>query len=146
MFMDSSVSLFERMGGRPALLNLLRHFYADVRQHRVIGTVFEQQIEDWPEHIEKIATFWTQITGGPAGYPGGMPARHIPLGLKEEHFQTWLSLWEINCGLWLDPKCADEMIGIAQQIGLRLRQFCDVPQPGSAKMDWMNIRFPPSKP
>lgn len=124
--MPASASLFERLGGRPGLLRLLNHFYADVRQHQVIGPIFNEQIEDWPAHIEKIANFWSQVTGGPAGYGGGMPARHIPLGLREEHFQAWLGLWETNCRIWLDPESAAEMISIANQIGLRLRQFCGI--------------------
>jgi len=126
--MEVSTSLFERLGSRPALLRLLRHFYADVRQHRVIGPIFENQIEDWPAHIGNIADFWTQITGGPAAYAGAMPARHIPLGLREEHFEAWLGLWDINCRLWLSPDCADELSALARKIGRRLRQFCEVPR------------------
>jgi len=139
MFMESAPSLFERLGGKPVLLRLLHHFYADVRQHRLIGPVFEAQVENWPEHIEKIATFWSQVTGGPAVYDGGMPARHIPLGLKEEHFQAWLGLWEVNCLVWLDTESANELIVLAQQIGLRLRQFCGVSQP--TNFDWMTVKF-----
>jgi hemoglobin len=124
--MEIGTSLFERMGGRPGLMRLLDHFYADVRQHRVIGPIFERQIENWTIHIETIAGFWAQITGGPAFYGGGMPARHIPLGLREEHFQAWLGLWDVNCHLWLAPDCADELSALARHIGLRLRQFCGV--------------------
>src|SRR5579884_3523560 len=119
-------SLFERLGGREVLVRLLNHFYADVRQHELIGPVFENQVEDWPSHIEKIADFWSQVSGGPAGYGGGMPARHIPLGLKEEHFQAWLGLWDTNCHIWLAPDCAGEMSALAQQIAKRLRQFCGI--------------------
>jgi hemoglobin len=121
--------LFERLGGQPAVERLLRHFYADVRQHSLIGPIFNSKIENWPEHIEKIARFWTQVAGGPARYTGGMPIKHMPLGLREEHFAAWLGLWEINCRQWLTPECAQEMIAQAQQIAVRLRQFCGVPVP-----------------
>src|SRR6516162_2461318 len=102
-------TLFSRLGGRPGLLNLLRHFYADVRQHQLLGPIFNAQIDDWPGHIEKIGDFWSQVTGGPSGYGGGMPMPHIPLGLREEHFRAWLGLWDINCRTWLNPECAKEM-------------------------------------
>lgn len=128
-YMEISKSLFERLGGRIILLRLLHQFYADVRQHQLLGPVFEQQIENWPEHIEKIADFWTQVTGGPSVYAGGMPARHIPLGLREEHFQSWLGLWDSNCRIWLSADCAAELSAMARQIGKRLRQFCGVPLP-----------------
>lgn len=127
--MDVGLSLFERVGGRPGLLRLLNHFYADVRQHSLIGPVFEAQVENWQEHIETIASFWGQIIGGPPAYNGQMPARHIPLSLREEHFEAWLSLWDFNCHRWLSPDCADELTAYARQIGRRLRQFCGVGSP-----------------
>ena len=52
-------SLYERLGGRAGLLDLLKYFYADVRQHREIAPIFAAQIEDWPAHLEKIADFWS---------------------------------------------------------------------------------------
>lgn len=121
--MGTPSSLFERIGGRAGLVNLLRQFYADVRQHQVIGPIFEHQIENWPEHIETIADFWSQVTGGPAGYSGRVPERHFPLGLREEHFQAWLDLWEFNCRRLLAPPEADELTNYARQIGRRLRHI-----------------------
>lgn len=129
--MESRPTLFGRLGGRPALVRLLNHFYADVRQHQVIGPIFERQIENWPKHIEKIANFWSQATGGPAAYSGAMPARHIPLGLREEHFEIWLGLWSFNCQREASADCAEELIGIAQNIARRLRQFCGVTKPSA---------------
>ena len=127
--MNTSVPLFNRLGGAPALQVLLRHFYADVRQHRVLGPIFAAHIENWPAHLEKIAGFWSQVTGGPAVYSGSPPARHLPLNLQAEHFQAWLGLWDVNCRLWLAPDCAAEMSALAAQIGRRLRQVCQVPAP-----------------
>lgn len=120
---QSPATLFERLGGRPALLQLLRHFYADVRQHQVIGPIFRAQIHDWPAHLEKIADFWSGATGGPALYSGPMPQRHFPLGLEAEHFEIWLDLWRRNCRIRLQPTEAAEMIRLAEDIGERLRDL-----------------------
>lgn len=122
-------SLLIRMGGRSALQNLLHHFYADVRQHQVIGPIFAAKISDWPKHLEKIADFWSTIAGGPPAYSGPMVAKHMPLDLREEHFQAWLGLWEHNCKIWLPADCAMEMIQFAQNIALRLRMACGVNVP-----------------
>ena len=113
--------LFDRIGGRSGLLKLLRHFYADVRQHEVIGPIFNAHIKDWPAHLENIADFWSGITGGPAKYRGGMPIKHLALGLGEEHFQAWLGLWKRNCTTHLPQLEAQEMTAIADKIGLRLQ-------------------------
>lgn len=126
--MDPSVSptsLFARLGGRARLLHLLRHFYADVRQHREIGPIFLAQIDDWPAHLEKIADFWSNVTGGPIRYEGPMPQKHFPLALEERHFAAWLDLWERHCRAHLAPGEAQEMIAAAQGIGERLRWLID---------------------
>ncbi|MFT3867812.1 MAG: group III truncated hemoglobin [Nibricoccus sp.] len=118
-----AATLFERLGGRPRLLALLRHFYADVRQHREIGPIFTAQIQDWPAHLEKIADFWSGATGGPARYSGPMPYKHLTLGLEEKHFAAWLDLWRRNCHTQLPPTEAREMIALAEAIGARLRHI-----------------------
>jgi hemoglobin len=118
---ERSTSLFDRMGGRSGLAQLLRHFYADVRQHNEIGPIFRAQITDWPSHLEKIADFWSGATGGPARYAGPMPQRHFPLGLEENHFEAWLDLWRRHCRAHLGAAEATEMIRLAEMIGVRLR-------------------------
>ena len=107
-------------------MRLLKHFYADVRQHELIGPIFNEMIEDWSSHLDLIASFWSTVTGGPSGYSGQMPARHIPLSLKEEHFQAWLGLWKHNCQIQLTQDCAAEMIELADSVASRLRMFCGV--------------------
>ena len=114
-------SLFERIGGRAAIAQMLRHFYADVRQHQVIGPIFNAQIADWPAHLEKIADFWSGATGGPARYSGPMPQRHFPLGLGLEHFEAWLDLWRRQCRIRFAAPEAAEMIRLAESIGERLQ-------------------------
>ena len=113
--------LFDRLGGRKTLSHLLRYFYADVRQHHEIGPIFAAHIENWPVHLEKIADFWSGATGGPVTYAGPMPAKHMPLGLEEKHFQAWLGLWQRHCRAHLPAGEAEEMIGLAENIGQRLR-------------------------
>jgi hemoglobin len=117
----STSSLYDRIGGRTALVQLLRHFYADVRQQREIGPIFARHITDWPAHLEKIADFWSGITGGPAAYTGGMPGKHLPLGLEGKHFEAWLELWRRHCRAHLAPAEAEELIAVAETIGERLQ-------------------------
>ena len=109
-----------RIGGQEVLNNLLRHFYADVRQHQLIGPIFNQEIEDWPAHLVNIGQFWARILGGPSDYSGQMPAKHFPLGLELHHFDAWLTLWDANCLCYLRPQEAGEMSQLAHEIGDRL--------------------------
>ncbi len=118
--------LFERLGGRTRLALFLRHFYADVRQHREIGPIFTAAITDWPSHLGKIADFWSGATGGPVLHSGPMPYKHLRLGLEEKHFEAWLELWRRNCRVHLPTGAAEEMITAAERIGGRLRQIVGV--------------------
>ena len=116
-------TLYERVGGHKGLSRLLHFFYADVRQHEVIGPIFNRQIQDWPAHILKIAEFWARATGGPSLYSGQMPLKHLALGLEAEHFEHWLAFWDWNCRRHLPAREAEEMSALAHGIGERLRQI-----------------------
>ena len=118
---SSPTSLFARIGGREKLLQLLWHFYADVKQHHQIGPIFRAQISDWPAHLEKIADFWSNVTGGPVLYNRPMPLKHFPLGLEPHHFETWLDLWRRQCRIQLPPAEAAELSAAADSIGERLQ-------------------------
>ncbi len=118
-----TASLFERLGGRAAITELLRYFYADVRQHQVIGPVFLAQIDDWPTHLDKIADFWSGATGGPARYSGPMPQKHFPLALGPGHFEAWLDLWRRQCRIRFPEPESAELIRLAEGIGERLRSL-----------------------
>lgn len=114
-------SLYERVGGRDRLMLLLRRFYADVRQHDVIGPIFNQTIHDWTAHLEKIGDFWSNVTGGPIRYAGPMPFKHVPLGLDLQHFVAWLELWRRHCHAHIGGAEAEELIAAAESIGARIR-------------------------
>ena len=116
-------SLYDRIGGRETLTILLRHFYADVRQHGLLGPVFNQHIHDWPAHLAKIGEFWARLTGGPSGFVGSLPLKHAPLGIDARHFDAWLGLWEANCRCYLAPGEALELFELAQMIGRRLQSI-----------------------
>jgi hemoglobin len=122
----NGTTLYERIGGRDTLAHLLRHFYSDIRQHKLVGPIFNEKIQDWPSHLETIGSFWARLTGGPSNFSGGMPAKHLPLGLNASHFHAWLQLWEFNCRAHLKTAEAQEMITLAHEIGRRLKAIIGV--------------------
>jgi hemoglobin len=119
--MHETETLYERIGGSNTIALLLKHFYADVRQHQVIGPIFDSRIQNWPEHLAKIGEFWARVTGGPSSYSGQMPMKHLALGLSPEHFGIWLQLWDANCHCYLKPREARELSDLAHEIGARLK-------------------------
>src|SRR5215469_4680471 len=124
---DVANKFYQRVGGRERISNLLRHFYADVRQDPLIGPIFNAQIKDWEEHLEVITNFWETVIGGPRNYARPMPMKHLPLHLREEHFERWLFLWRANCRAQLPADVARDMIGLANHIGDKLRLILAIP-------------------
>ena len=116
-----SETLYQRLGGHEGILRLLHPFYADVRQHAILGPIFNARIHDWPAHLAKITEFWARQTGGPSGYGGGFAAAHLPLGIGAEHFAHWLRLWDINCRRNLAEADAREMSALAHALAARLQ-------------------------
>ena len=114
--MSADQSLYERLGGHEEILKLIKPFYADVRQHAIVGPIFNAHIQDWPAHLEKIADFWALQAGGASRYRGGFAGAHMSLGLQAEHFQHWLSLWELNNARSLASREAEEMNALAQRL------------------------------
>jgi hemoglobin len=118
--------LYQRIQGREGIFNLLRHFYADVRQDPLIGPIFNSQIKDWKHHLEVIGSFWETLLGGSRSYARPMPMKHLPLQLTQEHFARWLFLWQANCRAQLPADVAREMIDLAHHIAGRLRLILGV--------------------
>lgn len=118
--MNQNASLYERLGGRAGIRKLIEPFYIDVRQHAVLGPIFNAHIKDWPAHLDKIAGFWSLQSGGPSEYRGGFGAAHLRLGLQPEHFQHWLGLWEFNNRRHLAEREAIEMTALAHELARRL--------------------------
>jgi hemoglobin len=126
--------LYQRIGGHQGISNLLHHFYADVRQDPLIGPIFNAEIKDWKKHLEIIASFWETLIGGPRAYARPMPMKHLPLHLREEHFQRWLFLWQANCRAQLPADIAREMIALAHHIGGKLRLILATSHNGLASL------------
>ena len=117
-----TLSLYERLGGRPALDALVAAFYGDAQHDPVLGPVFGKHVHDWTSHLATVADFWSTQTGGPPLYRGGM-GRHIRLGLRPEHFAGWLALWEKTVRRLFATDLADELMVIARFIAGRLEEM-----------------------
>jgi len=118
--MSEPTTLYSRLGGHDGILKLIKPFYADVRQHAVLGPIFNALVKDWDAHQANIAEFWALQTGGESRYRGGFARAHTKLELTPEHFQNWLDLWKFNNARFLPRQEADELNALAQELGQRL--------------------------
>lgn len=77
-----------------AISLLIRTFYARAREDSVIGPIFAAAVEDWDDHIAKIADFWSSVMLRTGRYNGRPLRPHLMLALDGVHFDRWLALFE----------------------------------------------------
>jgi len=73
---------------------LVDSFYGKVREDNLLAPIFNIVIQDrWPEHMEKMYTFWQTVLLGEHTYYGSPFPPHAKLPVTKEHFDRWLELF-----------------------------------------------------
>ncbi|MDF0490091.1 group III truncated hemoglobin [Sphingomonas sp. H39-1-10] len=77
------------------LERLIDAFYARIRVDAELGPIFNDAIEDWPEHLDKLVSFWSSVMLTTGRYKG----QPVPAHKKHQHrlapalFERLLTLW-----------------------------------------------------
>ena len=108
---DHEPTLFEWVGGLPALMRMTRIFYSKyVPEDPLVGPLFANMS---PDHPERVANWLGEVFGGPRNYSdqyGGytrMVSQHLGRGLTEAQRARWVSLIcrsADDAGLPADPE------------------------------------------
>lgn len=73
---------------------LVDTFYTKVRNDETLAPIFNERIGDrWPEHLEKMYTFWQTTLLGEHTYFGSPFPPHAQLPIDNRHFTQWISLF-----------------------------------------------------
>ena len=73
---------------------LVDTFYEKVRKDELIGPIFNEKIQDrWPQHLEKMYTFWQTVLLGEHTYFGSPFPPHANLPVSHQHFEKWIELF-----------------------------------------------------
>lgn len=74
---------------------LVDTFYQRIRDHEALGPVFESRLVGrWPEHMDKMKSFWSAIAFKTGAYGGKPVQAHVGLhGMTAELFTQWLALF-----------------------------------------------------
>ena len=76
------------INNRQDIIQLLQYFYEKLLKDETTHDIFKDL--DMESHIPVIADFWSMVLLGEMNYKGNPFEKHIPLGLKKEHFDCWL--------------------------------------------------------
>ena len=73
---------------------LVDTFYTKIREDQLLKDIFNNKIEDrWPQHLEKMYTFWQTVLLEEHTYYGSPFLPHAKLPVVLEHFEKWLLLF-----------------------------------------------------
>ena len=119
-----------------ALKQLVDAFYARVRADADLGPIFNDAIDDWPEHLEKLAAFWSSVMLASGRYKG----QPVPAHLKHRSritpalFDRRLALWDCTTNEMMAPDAAAALQAKAKRIAesLQLAMFFRLDRPSVA--------------
>ncbi|MDV4145943.1 MULTISPECIES: group III truncated hemoglobin [Shimia] len=120
--MNNPLQLFEITPGQ--IDDVMRLFYARIRQHEVLGPVFSAHIKDgaWPAHEAKIAGFWRNAILKERSYSGSPMMAHMQSPhVQPEHFELWLGLFDETLAETLPEPTRTQFSALAHRIGKGLR-------------------------
>ncbi len=74
---------------------LVHVFYSRIRADAVLGPTFEGRVGHRSDaHLSAMADFWSSVALMSGRYGGKPHSAHGALGLRPEHFDRWLELFE----------------------------------------------------
>lgn len=115
------------------LRTLVDSFYERVRADAELGPIFNDAIDDWPEHLGRLTDFWHSVMLTSGRYKGQPMPAHMKhrARITPELFQRWLGLWARTTGELMEPQAAaamQEKAGrIAESLQLALFYRPDTP-------------------
>ena len=98
------------------LRGLVDAFYARVRVDAELGPIFRHAIHDWPEHLDKLCAFWSNVVLRTGRYQGRPMQKHLRLPIEAEHFDRWLALFRATASEIMPPDGAAIFIDRANRI------------------------------
>lgn len=77
------------------IARLVPAFYDRVRRDEVLGPIFNDAIDEWPEHLERLKAFWSSVMLTSGRYKGQPMVAHLrhEQQMTLANFTRWLDLW-----------------------------------------------------
>lgn len=106
-----------------ALERLIPTFYARVRADAELGPVFNDAVDDWPEHLEKLVAFWSSVMLTSGRYKGSPMMAHLKhkSRITPALFDRWLALWRDTTDEVMPPAAAAALQAKAARIAESLQ-------------------------
>lgn len=122
---------------RTDLRELMDAFYVRLLTDERIEPVFARL--DLEEHLPILVDFWAMMLLGEDSYRRNAFAKHVPLAIREEHFEIWLGHFEAT----LDESFAGEK---AETAKVRARGIAGIFRSKLAALGRLPVGPPPDNP
>jgi len=89
----------EDLRNREDVNKLVLSFYSKIRNNEEIAYFFNNSIQDWDTHLEKLTDFWESNLFFTGSFRGNPAIAHVRVdkehdnSISEYHFGIWLNLW-----------------------------------------------------
>lgn len=88
---------------------MVDNFYSKIREDDLLSNIFNSVIQDrWPQHLEKMYTFWETLLFDVYTYNGQPFVPHANLPVEQYHFERWVSIFNQNLDELFAGPVADE--------------------------------------
>ena len=101
---------------------VVRAFYGKMRQHPVLGPVFNQRVADWEDHMTRLCAFWSSVILASGTYGGSPMQKHVHLPIDGRHFDLWLRLFYQT----LQETCPPEAARLFMERALRIAESLEM--------------------
>lgn len=87
---------------------MVNEFYGKIRQDDLLKDIFNSVIQNhWPEHLEKMYSFWQTVLLNDRTYSGRPFPPHMQLPVDQTHFDRWLALFTTTVDELFEGKVAE---------------------------------------
>ena len=105
------------------LERLIPLFYDRVRSDPLLGPLFNDAVDDWPEHLERLTAFWSSVMLTSGRYKGNPMLAHVrhKASINAAMFARWLALWAETTDEVMPPAAAAALQAKAARIAESLQ-------------------------
>lgn len=117
--------------------NLVDTFYDKIRKNDLLAPIFNERIENrWPEHLEKMYTFWQTVLLKEHTYFGSPFVPHANLPVENIHFNTWIGIFNETVDELFEGNIAEE----AKWRGEKMAEMFQTKIDHYRKMDFKSLQ------
>ena len=103
------------------ITGLVHAFYAEVREHRTLGPIFDARIADWDIHLATMVDFWSSVLRRTGRFHGSPMVKHAVIpDLRASDFAEWLALFRTVAARQENRAMADTAVAAAERIAANL--------------------------